>query len=204
MILLTDLSYWLPLYASFITTFCLLILLLPVYPFFLNADPSHQFIVLTDSLYLLHHCLLLSLFITNPPTPFFLISMLTFQPYHPLNFPSLHSFPPAHHYITNNSPLLCSSSTSAGFLSTGDANSPGNYGLMDMAMALQWVYTNIRFFNGDRDKITVFGPGAGGAMAGLLAVLPRTKDWVSQVVAQVCILVEIAYLYMNMHTYTYY
>ena len=57
---------------------------------------------------------------------------------------------------------------------------------MDMAMALEWVYTNIRFFNGDRNKITVFGPGAGGAMAGLLAVLPRTKDWVSQVIAQVC------------------
>lgn len=70
-----------------------------------------------------------------------------------------------------------------GFLSTGDANSPGNYGLMDMAMALEWVYTNIRFFNGDRSKITVFGPGAGGAMAGLLAVLPKTKDYVSQVIA---------------------
>ncbi|XP_068200877.1 cholinesterase isoform X1 [Palaemon carinicauda] len=69
-----------------------------------------------------------------------------------------------------------------GFLSTGDENSPGNYGLMDMAMALEWVYTNIRFFNGDRNKITAFGPGAGGAMAGLLAVLPRTKEMVSQVI----------------------
>ena len=56
---------------------------------------------------------------------------------------------------------------------------------MDMAMALEWVYTNIRFFNGDRNKITVFGPGAGGAMAGVLAVLPRTKDYVSQVIVQV-------------------
>ncbi|KAK4300064.1 hypothetical protein Pmani_027712 [Petrolisthes manimaculis] len=70
-----------------------------------------------------------------------------------------------------------------GFLSTGDVNSPGNYGLMDMAAALEWVYNNIRFFNGNRNKITVMGPGAGGAMAGLLAVLPRTKDYVSQVVA---------------------
>lgn len=58
---------------------------------------------------------------------------------------------------------------------------------MDMAMALEWVYNNIRFFNGDRNKITVFGPGAGGAMAGVLAVLPRTKDYVSQVIAQVSI-----------------
>lgn len=73
----------------------------------------------------------------------------------------------------------------AGFLSTGDENSPGNYGLMDMAMALEWVYRNIRFFNGDPQKITVFGPGAGGAMAGILAVLPKTKDWVHQVLAEV-------------------
>ncbi|XP_071543797.1 cholinesterase isoform X2 [Panulirus ornatus] len=71
-----------------------------------------------------------------------------------------------------------------GFLSTGDVNSPGNYGLMDMAMALEWVYSNIRFFNGDRNMITVFGPGAGGAMAGLLAVLPKTKLWVRQVISQ--------------------
>lgn len=71
-----------------------------------------------------------------------------------------------------------------GFLSTGDENSPGNYGLMDMAMALEWVYRNIRFFNGDPQKITVFGPGAGGAMAGILAVLPKTKDWVHQVLAE--------------------
>lgn len=56
---------------------------------------------------------------------------------------------------------------------------------MDMAMALEWVYNNIRFFNGDRDRITVFGPGAGGAAAGLLAILPKTKDWVRQVISEV-------------------
>ena len=72
-----------------------------------------------------------------------------------------------------------------GFLSTGDYHSPGNYGLMDMAMALEWVYNNVRFFNGDRERITVFGPGAGGAAAGLLAVMPKTKDYVRQVLAEV-------------------
>lgn len=76
-------------------------------------------------------------------------------------------------------------STNAGFLSTGDYHSPGNYGLMDMALALEWVYNNIRFFNGDRERITVFGPDAGGAAAGLLAVLPKTRDWVQQVIAEV-------------------
>ena len=52
-------------------------------------------------------------------------------------------------------------------------------------MALEWVHSNIRFFNGNKDRITVFGPGAGAAGAGILAVLPKTKDWVSQVIAEV-------------------
>ncbi|KAF2360655.1 Carboxylesterase type B [Trinorchestia longiramus] len=70
-----------------------------------------------------------------------------------------------------------------GFLSTGDENSPGNYGLLDMSMALEWVYRNIRLFNGDRERITVFGPGAGGAAAGLLAVLPKTRYYVRQFIS---------------------
>ncbi|XP_046672801.1 neuroligin-2 isoform X2 [Homalodisca vitripennis] len=71
-----------------------------------------------------------------------------------------------------------------GFLSTADANSPGNYGILDMSMALRWVYENIEFFNGDRTSITVFGPDAGAAAAGLLMVNPRTRDIISRVIAQ--------------------
>ncbi|XP_018325997.1 neuroligin-4, Y-linked isoform X2 [Agrilus planipennis] len=71
-----------------------------------------------------------------------------------------------------------------GFLSTGDINSPGNYGILDQAMALQWVYDNIEFFNGNRDKITLFGPGAGAASAGLLMVAPQTRHIVTKVIAQ--------------------
>lgn len=52
-------------------------------------------------------------------------------------------------------------------------------------MALQWVYDNIDAFNGDRDKITLFGPGAGAASAGLLMVAPRSRDYISKVIAQV-------------------
>lgn len=71
-----------------------------------------------------------------------------------------------------------------GFLSTGDENSPGNYGILDQAMALRWVYDNIEFFNGDRNSITLFGPGAGGASAGLLMVAPQTRNIVRRVIAQ--------------------
>ncbi|XP_029681077.1 acetylcholinesterase isoform X1 [Formica exsecta] len=71
-----------------------------------------------------------------------------------------------------------------GFLSTGDENSPGNYGILDQAMALRWVYDNIATFNGNPDSITLFGPGAGAASAGLLMVAPRTRHMVSKVIAQ--------------------
>jgi carboxylesterase type B len=40
-------------------------------------------------------------------------------------------------------------------------------------MALRWVYDNIAIFNGNPDSITLFGPGAGAASAGLLMVAPR-------------------------------
>ncbi|XP_017782173.1 PREDICTED: neuroligin-4, Y-linked isoform X2 [Nicrophorus vespilloides] len=71
-----------------------------------------------------------------------------------------------------------------GFLSTADINSPGNYGILDQAMALKWVYENIEFFNGDSSSITLFGPGAGAASAGLLMVAPETKHMVSKVIGQ--------------------
>ncbi|GBP77712.1 Neuroligin-4, Y-linked [Eumeta japonica] len=71
-----------------------------------------------------------------------------------------------------------------GFLSTGDENSPGNYGILDQGMALRWVYDNIEAFNGDKNSITLFGPGAGAASAGLLAVAPRTRNIVTKIIAQ--------------------
>lgn len=52
-------------------------------------------------------------------------------------------------------------------------------------MALRWVYDNIEFFNGDRNSITLFGPGAGAASAGLLMVAPQSRNMISKVIAQV-------------------
>ena len=52
-------------------------------------------------------------------------------------------------------------------------------------MALRWVHENVAFFNGDPNKITVMGPGAGAASAGLLAVSPRTARMVYQVISEV-------------------
>lgn len=52
-------------------------------------------------------------------------------------------------------------------------------------MALRWVYDNIVFFNGDNQRITLFGPGAGAASAGLLMVAPNTRQMVNKVISQV-------------------
>lgn len=40
-------------------------------------------------------------------------------------------------------------------------------------MAIEWVYDNIDAFNGDRERITLFGPGVGAASAGIHALSNR-------------------------------
>lgn len=60
-----------------------------------------------------------------------------------------------------------------GFYATGENSSAGNYGLLDQAMAIEWVYDNIDAFNGDRERITLFGPGVGAASAGIHALSNR-------------------------------
>ena len=55
-------------------------------------------------------------------------------------------------------------------------------------MALRWIRDNIGSFNGDSDSITLFGPGAGAASSGLLAVAPQTRNIVSRIIAQVSVL----------------
>ncbi|XP_070286474.1 bile salt-activated lipase-like [Myotis yumanensis] len=71
-----------------------------------------------------------------------------------------------------------------GFLSTGDPNLPGNYGLRDQHMAIAWVKRNIAAFGGDPDNITIFGESAGGASVSLQTLSPHNKGLIRRAISQ--------------------
>lgn len=71
-----------------------------------------------------------------------------------------------------------------GFLSTGDANLPGNYGLWDQRMAIQWVHDNIAAFGGDPDQITLSGGSAGGASVIFQALFPANQGLFKRIIPQ--------------------
>lgn len=63
-----------------------------------------------------------------------------------------------------------------GFLSTEDDIVPGNNGLKDQVSAFKWLKQNVKFFNGNPNRITLTGMSAGGASVHLHYMSPMTKD----------------------------
>lgn len=62
-----------------------------------------------------------------------------------------------------------------GFLSTGDASSPGNFGLKDQTMALQWVQDNVQSFGGNREMVTIMGVSAGASCVNFHMLSPLSR-----------------------------
>ena len=51
----------------------------------------------------------------------------------------------------------------------------GDYAMMDMVAALQWVKRNIGAFGGDPAKVTIFGESAGGVAINQLMLMPQAR-----------------------------
>ena len=51
----------------------------------------------------------------------------------------------------------------------------GNYALMDIIAALEWVKQNVEKFGGDPANVTIFGQSAAGNNVGIMLVSPLSK-----------------------------
>lgn len=63
-----------------------------------------------------------------------------------------------------------------GFLSTQSEMIVGNAGLLDIALALNWIKTYIHLFGGDPNKITIFGQSSGATMVSALLFSPKVSE----------------------------
>ena len=70
-----------------------------------------------------------------------------------------------------------------GFFSTGDDSVPGNNGLWDQQLAIQWVHDNIADYGGDPNSVTIFGESAGGGSVSFQSLYPGNKGLFQKVIA---------------------
>ena len=65
-----------------------------------------------------------------------------------------------------------------------DYNGSGNYGQMDLVMALQWIKNNIKLFGGNPDNVTLFGQSGGGAKTYSLMNSPQATGLFHKAIVQ--------------------
>lgn len=70
---------------------------------------------------------------------------------------------------------------SLGFLCLDHPEVPGNAGLFDQLMALQWIQENIAAFGGNPRNVTLFGESAGAVSASMHLLSPLSRELFSQV-----------------------
>lgn len=59
----------------------------------------------------------------------------------------------------------------------------GNYGFMDQAAAIKWVYENVEAFGGAPNQITIVGESAGSMSVSALLVSPLTRGMIARAMA---------------------
>lgn len=70
-----------------------------------------------------------------------------------------------------------------GFLCLGVPGAPGNAGLKDVVLGLQWIKENIANFGGDPNNVVLLGHGSGAAIADLLTLSPLSQGLIHKVIA---------------------
>jgi para-nitrobenzyl esterase len=63
----------------------------------------------------------------------------------------------------------------------GPRGTSGNWGMLDMVAALQWVHRNIDRFGGDPGNVTITGHSFGGQAVSMLQTTPLTKGLINKV-----------------------
>lgn len=71
-----------------------------------------------------------------------------------------------------------------GFLTTGNKELPGNYGLWDQLLAIKWVKENILTFGGNPNSITLFGQSAGSYDACTFLISPASEGLFQRVIGE--------------------
>src|SRR5699024_9871432 len=71
-----------------------------------------------------------------------------------------------------------------GFLYGEGEDAPGNLGIRDQILALQWVQENIASFGGDPKQVTIFGESAGSMSVGALILSPLAKGLFHRAILQ--------------------
>ncbi|CAG2107199.1 unnamed protein product [Medioppia subpectinata] len=70
------------------------------------------------------------------------------------------------------------------FFENSRTEAPGNAGIFDQIMALQWIKDNIHNFGGNPDNITLFGESAGATSISFHLISPLSRHLFSQAILQ--------------------